>query len=491
MAGEIYDDEPSHREKRNRPRQLREFYMPNEYNHRDTIMGPAIEAAHYEIKASVIKMLPLFHGVEDEDPYYHLDEFLDVCGTVRITNIDDDVLKLRLFPFSLKDKAKYWLKSLTSMIRIQSWEELQREFLKKYFPIGKINQFRRAIISFAAYEGESFHQSWERMKELLRRCHYHQVPKWQILQGFYDGLSDSLKQIIDSSCRDSLILMNEDNTWDLFDTLSENSLHNIGPFALRLSERNDVLEVGPAAHLQGQLDALSRKIDQLYVARGASSTQTVCAVCHLPGHDLSKCPYYVPDLAGQVNVAQGFSRPVHDPYLSIYNPGWRNHPNFGWRAGSSGDTHASSGSAPSNMYQNRQHQCQQPSYHQGSSSSTMIDRILKVCEDIKMSQQQSQAKYDCMLQEQSQNFTRYDQTLASYDQDPTSHTQSFPNLENQTGQLASSMNFRQAEPLLSQPINNPKGKGVLRMQDDFDQKWSCVSSPVESAPKSRAPRGSR
>ncbi|CAN6465875.1 unnamed protein product [Victoria cruziana] len=191
-------------------------------------MGPQTAANHYEIKASTINMLPSFHGLENEDPYRHLDEFLDICATVRISHIEDDALRLQLFPFSLKEKAKHWFKSLPTSVRIATWDDLQSEFLKKYFPISKTNHFRRTITTFSALEGETFHQAWERMKELLRRCPHHQIPRWQILQGFYDGLTEAHRQTIDSSCGGSLMLKSEEDAWMLFDTLSENSLHSTG-----------------------------------------------------------------------------------------------------------------------------------------------------------------------------------------------------------------------------------------------------------------------
>ncbi|CAN6486844.1 unnamed protein product [Victoria cruziana] len=115
-------------------------------------------------------MLPSFYGLENEDPYRHLDEFLDICATVRIIHIEDDALRLQLFPFSLKEKAKHWFKFLPTSVRIVTWDDLHSEFLKKYFPIGKTKYFRRAITTFSALEGETFHQACERMKELLRRC---------------------------------------------------------------------------------------------------------------------------------------------------------------------------------------------------------------------------------------------------------------------------------------------------------------------------------
>ncbi|CAN6487428.1 unnamed protein product [Victoria cruziana] len=116
------------------PPLLREYFIPIEYDQHTAAMGPDIGASQYEIKALVINILLTFHGIENEDLYTHIDEFLDVCATVRVHGVDDDALRLRLFPFSLKEKAKYWLKSLSFWVRIRSWHELQREFLKKYFP---------------------------------------------------------------------------------------------------------------------------------------------------------------------------------------------------------------------------------------------------------------------------------------------------------------------------------------------------------------------
>ncbi|CAN6483239.1 unnamed protein product [Victoria cruziana] len=214
-------------------------------------------------------MLPSFHRLATEDPYRHLDEFLDICATVKISHVDDGALRLRLFPFSLKERARDWLKSLPPAVNISTWEDLQREFLKKYFPIGKTNHYRRAISLFFALEGESFHQAWERMKDLLRKCPHHQIPTWQVLQGFYDGLTEAHRQVIDSSCGGSVMLKSEDEAWLLYDTLAENSLHNTRPTLLRHQQpKKGVSEVGSGSHTDAKLDSLSRKLDQLLTTHG-------------------------------------------------------------------------------------------------------------------------------------------------------------------------------------------------------------------------------
>jgi len=122
-------------------------------------------------------MLPSFLWAHNEDPYKHLDEFLEICTTVKIQNFTDDALKLRLFPFSLKDRAKQWLNSLETN-SIRSWNQMQQEFLKKYFSIGRTNQFRHAITSFSQTQGEEFNETWERFRNLIHKCPHHQIPKW-------------------------------------------------------------------------------------------------------------------------------------------------------------------------------------------------------------------------------------------------------------------------------------------------------------------------
>lgn len=90
----------------NPPRLLCELFILNEYNQGMTTTGPEIEATHYEIEASMINMIPSFHEIENENPYKHLDEFLDICGVVRIKNITDDALRLPFsFLFEGKDKT--------------------------------------------------------------------------------------------------------------------------------------------------------------------------------------------------------------------------------------------------------------------------------------------------------------------------------------------------------------------------------------------------
>ncbi|CAN6458912.1 unnamed protein product [Victoria cruziana] len=401
-------------------------------------------------------MLPTFHGLANEDPYRHLDLFLDVCATVKISHVDDGALRLRLFPFSLRDRARDWLKSL--VVDIQTWEDLQREFLKKYFPIGKTNHYRRAISLFTATEGESFHQAWERMKDLLRKCPHHQIPKWQVLQGFYDGLTEPHRQVIDSSCGGSLMLKSEDEARLLYDTLAENSLHNTGPTVLRhqtstgtsIPGRKGTSETGSGSHTDEKLDALSRKLDQLLSSSTTGYGQPVCALCDSSGHITDECPLSRAETAhGQaVNAAQGFFRP-YDPYSSTYNPGWRNHPNFGWLR-----PQLEYPQRPQIEYPQTQRQIVTYPHEQRqmvpAQPPSTEDRLVRLCEEIKASNEKAHA--------------RYDRELGAHSDILAAHSQMLQRMEQQMGKMAELLGQHRVEGSLpSQPLGNPKGKGPVFM----------------------------
>ncbi|XP_021832270.1 uncharacterized protein LOC110772166 [Prunus avium] len=58
-----------------------------------------------------------------------------------------------------------------------------------------------------------------------------------------------------------------------------------------------------------------------------------CSICNVTTHDFLSCPHkdaYPEFAAEQVNAFNNFQRPRYDPYSNVYNPGWRDHPNFKW-----------------------------------------------------------------------------------------------------------------------------------------------------------------
>ena len=88
-----------------------------------------------------------FYGLSNEDPNFHVVNFLEICDMFRANSALDDTIRLRLFPFSLRDKAKAWLNSLP-VGSIHDWNTLVRKFLSKYFPLAKTVKLRNDITNF-------------------------------------------------------------------------------------------------------------------------------------------------------------------------------------------------------------------------------------------------------------------------------------------------------------------------------------------------------
>ena len=86
---------------------LHEFSVPSTDN---VATGPNINVGdvNFELKSSLINMVQAspFCGKPNEDANAHLQNFLELCNTVVIRGVTADVIKLRLFPFSLLGKAK-------------------------------------------------------------------------------------------------------------------------------------------------------------------------------------------------------------------------------------------------------------------------------------------------------------------------------------------------------------------------------------------------
>ena len=74
------------------------------------VRQPAVEANNFELKPALITMVQQnqFTAHPTEDPNENLDRFLKMANTVKLNGVRLEVIKLHLFPFSLRDFAATW-----------------------------------------------------------------------------------------------------------------------------------------------------------------------------------------------------------------------------------------------------------------------------------------------------------------------------------------------------------------------------------------------
>jgi hypothetical protein len=87
-------------------------------NNSDFIYTPIAPPAHtanfYEIKPALLNLVmkEQFSGASTDDAVAHLNNFVELCEIQKYKDVESDIIKLKLFPFSLRGKAKDWLLSL-------------------------------------------------------------------------------------------------------------------------------------------------------------------------------------------------------------------------------------------------------------------------------------------------------------------------------------------------------------------------------------------
>jgi hypothetical protein len=116
------DDNQSLHNKNNRARTLRDHINPTRTSAPSCIVFPP-DASHFNFKPGIIQLLPIFHGLDLENPYLYLREFEEACNTYNDSNCSMNTIRLKLFPFSLKGKVKTWLQNHKSG-SIRAWDEI-------------------------------------------------------------------------------------------------------------------------------------------------------------------------------------------------------------------------------------------------------------------------------------------------------------------------------------------------------------------------------
>ncbi|GMJ08940.1 hypothetical protein HRI_004563200 [Hibiscus trionum] len=89
-------------------------YMINDHMELETTL-PDVEAENFDLKPvmfSMINSASQFSGAATEDAQEHLKTFQEIFGSFQLPGINPEILRLRLFPHSQRDRAKTWWNKL-------------------------------------------------------------------------------------------------------------------------------------------------------------------------------------------------------------------------------------------------------------------------------------------------------------------------------------------------------------------------------------------
>ncbi|XP_038976409.1 uncharacterized protein LOC113461320 [Phoenix dactylifera] len=444
-------------------RLLSDYAVPNVNGAQPSIVRPTVNANNFEIKPGLIQMVQQeqFGGGPSEDPHAHLANFLEICDTIKMNGVSDDAIRLRLFPFSLKDKAKAWLNSKAPN-SFTTWNALSQAFLSKYFPPGKTAKLRNDITSFAQFDGESLYEAWERFKDLQRKCPHHGLPDWLIVQTFYNGLTHSVRITIDAAAGGTLMSKSTEEAYELLEEMASNNYQWSNERCMP-KKVPGMYDVDGINMLNAKVDSLVKMFGKLGNVNSVSSPVLSCDCC---GGAHMSSDYM------QVQFVSNYNRQQqqNNPYSNTYNPGWRNHPNFSWK----------------------------DQGNQGSSSRPLHPPGFQP----KLSQPESKQSWEIAIEKLANaSSERFERLEAKVDQLASSNR----NVEMQLGQLANSINSRGQGNLPSKTEVNPKehckavtlrsGKQLGQVSSetivgdkvDYEEVNKKVSEEVEDLAKTPSP----
>ena len=327
-------------------RTMRDHIHPPRVSAPSCIIPPADDVA---VRPYLVPLLPTYHGMENENPYTHLRDFEEVCTTFKEGMMDMDLLKLKAFPLTLKDKAKIWLNSLRPRI-IRNWAELQAEFLKKFFSAHKTNNLKRQIYTFAAHEGEKFYQCWERFLETISACPHHGFDTWMLVNHFYGGMSPAMRQLLETMCGGDFLSKHPDEAMEFLSYVAETSKgwdepnpREIERFRPPVNPRGGMYALNDEMEMKARLSTLARKVEELegkqlhevQAVTDNTAQPNPCINFQSPAHPIEQCSMTpaVKDLMSECAHTVGQFKPQQPsaPYGNTYNPNWRNHSNLAWR----------------------------------------------------------------------------------------------------------------------------------------------------------------
>nr|GEX89400.1 reverse transcriptase domain-containing protein [Tanacetum cinerariifolium] len=149
---------------------------------------PTVLDHDYSAEQADVQNSCQFHGLPGDDANKRLDKFLHVTKSIKVNGVTDDTLCLYLFPHSLTHHATAWFDHLPRN-SINTFKQMAKMFLGKYFPPSMVTKLRNEITSFRQRPDESLFEAWERYKLSIDRCPNHNMLPVTQIDTFYNGLT--------------------------------------------------------------------------------------------------------------------------------------------------------------------------------------------------------------------------------------------------------------------------------------------------------------
>ncbi|RVW87029.1 hypothetical protein CK203_048342 [Vitis vinifera] len=233
--------------------------------------------------------------------------------------------------------------------------------------------------------------------EAINACPHHGFDTWLLVSYFYDGMSSSMKQLLETMCGGDFMSKNPEEAMDFLSYVAdvsrgwdEPTKREVGKMKSQLNAYNakaGMYALKEDDDMKAKMAAMTRRLEELELKRihevqavaEAPVQVKLCPNCQSYEHLVEECPAISAEremFRDQANVVGQFRPNNNAPYGNTYNSSWRNHPNFSWKARAT------------------QYQQPDPPSQQSSSIEQAIANLTKVVGDFVGKQEATNARVD-------------------------------------------------------------------------------------------------
>jgi hypothetical protein len=118
---------------------------------------------------------------------------------------------------------------------------------------------------------------------MLIKCPPHGYKKWRLVQIFYQGLTQSSRNMIESMNGGPFLSLTGEEAYRTLDQLSDNSqqwdFSSCRDKAARIQKKGGIYEVKEDVELKMKIDALTKKVEALVVSKSMTAVPSVLVSC--------------------------------------------------------------------------------------------------------------------------------------------------------------------------------------------------------------------
>nr|GEV88042.1 hypothetical protein [Tanacetum cinerariifolium] len=257
----------------------------------EAIVIPSILAEQFELKHSLINMMTMdqFFGLEKDNPHDHI--------------------RWGSPPVARKRTPR----------SITMWEDLVSKFINEFFPPSRTTSLRNEISNFQQKIDESFHEAWDRYKDLLRACPHHGFTKLHQLNTFYNALNPTDQDSLNAAAGGNLLERSTQDVLTIIKNKSKVCNSRSKPIAsqVKACDTNSNSEIAKLTHaVNEQTSAMTTAMTAMHKQFQATpppapvkAVEETCVTCGAAVNYNQGNPVYRPQGVANQMRPPGFAQP--------------------------------------------------------------------------------------------------------------------------------------------------------------------------------------